>query len=320
MKHKFTFICLLCFYSLKGFTQDCDLLYSNWNSNILIDSINFDSTSTKSKFIIDTTFINNSWEISPIVKYAFMPKISNNALQTLQNNPYNSNDTSAVVYYLDSNFQSYFDGRVNFVFKHTHQMDSGHAYGKLQITTDSGKVWNDLVSTYFSGMGQLYYKGSLNGYTYGGLPTNGLLFTGTSNGYIKEELCFVFFGIKGVTIPKAFGFRFLFYSDSTYNNSAAGWAIAHVSARTPNFISNINGSKNLVQVVNNPIRNGLIELKNINETKGVFTIMDIAGKVILQKPIAPFVYCNTIPPGNYLYKVVSSKGYFLGSGKLFFSE
>lgn len=130
-------------------------------------------------------------------------------------NSYTSNNHSKFILKLEP--ESIGDGGYTFIsFWHKFDTDSINDYGLVEVSYDEGDDWNVLYNdtTYL-----VYYERN-------GSNTGIYLATGQSNGWVYDNIEFVFY-LTGAGIPENIWLRFSFYSDDIQNEKE-GWMIDNI--------------------------------------------------------------------------------------------
>jgi hypothetical protein len=142
--------------------------------------------------------------------------------------------------------------------------------------------------------------------------------SGHSSGWEKESFCIYYLFFKGIQIPRHFGFRFLFVSDSV-QTSKPGWMIDDIRVISPMFsgigIKDI-GSISQVSLYPNPTSTGIFTVDYpFTSVKGTIVIYDLYGQKLKTLPLAKQIDVSDLPKGLYLYSIVfeSTKQRFRGS-------
>jgi len=273
----------------------------------LIDSFYFDSnTPTYGRLVIDTSFPGNIWQIGAVQKTGFNGALSGtNALQTDTLNPYPVNNESAAVLYIDT--VSFLNGETfSLTFWHYYDTDTLADSCVLQYTSDSGKTWvntGSIQGAYF------YYSGSLNNYSMNfGWPQT-MLWTGKSNGWLKESLCVNYAARKGLALPKSFGFRFLFKSDSVETNKP-GWMVDNLLLRQPQLsgisVKDVNKKQGLLYP--NPSASGIFRIDYPERhVQGTIEVFNNYGQLVKQEALSGTINLTDLPKGFYHYRIKFSE-------------
>lgn len=290
--------------------MDPDCLGGAFPVNVL-DSFYFESnTASIGKIFIDTSFPGNIWQIGAVQKPGFSNALSGtHALQTDTLNPYPVNNESAAILCLDSSIfpTSWYGTNPDFSFTFWHYYDTDTLTDSciLQVSLDSGKTWvNYPVNSSFL----MYYSGSLN--NYGGNPwfnSDTLFWMGRSGGWKKESVCVFFLGEKGMQLPKAYGFRFLFHSDSVETNKP-GWMIDNIQLKTPQGSLGLEKlNKEALAVYPNPSSNGVFNIDYpYHYVKGAIQLYNSYGQKVKQLPLTRTISIADQPKGLYHYRVTFS--------------
>jgi hypothetical protein len=281
-------------------TSDCD----GGNGPVyVLDSFYFESpNAAKGVLFFDTSFSNNVWQIGNVQKAGFNGALSGtHALQTDTLNPYPINNESAAVLYLDSN-HSWGSNHVSVTFWHFYDTDSLLDSCKLQFTPDSGKTWLEATPGNFGFT--VYYSGSLNGYQTWP-QTDTLWWSGQSGGWRKESLCFVIHIVKGIQIPRIYGVRFLFQSDSIQTNKP-GWMVDNIQIRDPQVIGDLTETANReAALYPNPSRNGIFRVDYPHSfVRGTIALYNSYGQRVRQMPLAETIDISTLSKGMYYYRIL----------------
>jgi hypothetical protein len=274
----------------------------------VLDSFYFeDNTGSIGNIIIDTTFPGNIWQIGTVQKPGFSNAFSGtHALQTDTLNPYPVNNESAAILYLDSSFVPNL-GPIDFsvTFWHYYDTDTLTDSCILQVTVDSGKTWS---SSPINSSAHMYYSGSLN--NYGADPwfnSDTLLWTGRSGGWKKESVCVFYLAIKGLQLPKIYGFRFFFRSDSVETNKP-GWMIDNIQLKAPALISSVPRlAEQTLTLYPNPSSNGVFNIDYpYHYVTGTIELYNSYGQKIKQLPLTRTISIAELPKGLYYYRVTFS--------------
>jgi hypothetical protein len=286
-----------------------DCMDSAFPVNVL-DSFYFESnTASIGKIIIDTSFPGNIWQIGTVQKSGFFNALSGtHALQTDSLNPYPVNNESAAIFCLDSSIFHMWLGHgpdFSLTFWHYYDTDTLTDSCMLQVSLDSGRTW---VNSPVNSSAMMYYSGSLN--NYGGNPwfnSDTLLWTGRSGGWRKESVCVFYLGEKGMQLPKPYGFRFLFHSDSIETNKP-GWMIDNIQLKTPQGSLGLEKlNKEALAVYPNPSSNGIFNIDYpYHYVAGTIKLYNSYGQKVKQLPLTRTISIAELPKGLYHYRVTFS--------------
>jgi len=270
---------------------------------VTLDSFYFESgNSGKARLVIDTSFPGNIWQIGTVQKAGFAGALSGtHALQTDTLNPYPVRNTSAAALYFDANAYSEF----SLSFWHYYDTDTLTDSCLVQISSDSGKTWSTVTPG--AGWPTIYYNGSLNGYLNDPVAvgvTDTLFWSGNSSGWRKESICAAKVYIKGMQLPRKYGIRFLFHSDSIQTNKP-GWMIDNIRLRSPDIFNGIGdiGNKRIMAYPN-PTHNGWLHLDYPHDyVTGTVVLFNSYGQKVRELPLAPTISIAELPKGLYHYQV-----------------
>ncbi|HTN47460.1 MAG TPA: T9SS type A sorting domain-containing protein [Flavipsychrobacter sp.] len=273
------------------------------NGNYPLDTLHFESNiSVYLKLIIDTSFPGNIWQVGTVQKTGFPGAFSGtHTLQTDTLNSYPIGNESAAIVYIDSNVSTFAGNFASLSFWHYYDVDSLSDSCILQVSADSGKTWNHALN---SGWQLLYYNGSLNNYSGHSWTSGSLFWSGKSAGWTKETICGEIYLVKGMILPRLYGFRFLFKSDSTETNKP-GWMIDNIVSRT-SVIYNSVEEKNLSQqlLYPNPSHNGIYEIDYPSQyVTGVIQLYNSFGQLVKSQPLRKQIDISQLPRGMYYYKI-----------------
>ena len=265
-----------------------------------------------SAFTYDTTSVTidtssaTLWQIGNTFKSVFSnDTIPSHGIMTDTMNPYppNAND----YFVLEVNFIS------NFIVDiwHKYQMDSLHAGGIVEFSTDTGTTWMNVVYCNQIYTQNFYLPGDT---TISGLPS----FTGNSNGEklsrIQFTNCTAGERTTGTSCyaqfdnPSPIYLRFRFISDSTID-FLSGWMIDSIMIENPGCyytgsVSKVN-NENTLSVFPNPAYNQLnIESSILPITK--ITITNVLGQTVyIQSANSQLLTVNVanLPSGVYFVQV-----------------
>ena len=273
----------------------------------LFDSLYFENTSTGvGKILFDTTFTGNVWQVGTVQKTGFAGALSGTqALQTDTLNVYPVGNESAVIIYGDSNYTWQQNNLTSLSFWHYYDTDTLLDSCILEVTIDSGKTWLTLNETTYLQWPTANYEGSLNNYGATFYPGT-LWWSGHSKGWVQEAICIVYPGIKGMTLPKSCGFRFLFKSDSVQTNKP-GWMIDNIEVRghfsTPGIAEKSSAAISL-KIYPNPAGNGRYTIDYPSSfVSGTVELFNLFGQKLRTLPLARTIDISDLPKGTYRYSV-----------------
>jgi hypothetical protein len=285
----------------------------------IIDSLSFEAPYTSHGIlVVDTSFSDNLWQIGAVQKAGFPGAYSGtNALQTDTLNNYPINNESAAIIYTDSLNLGWDPHDFSLSFWHYYATDTLLDSCKLQMTVDSGKTWVDSFLGWNWPL--IYYAGSLNN---NGQQwyTKPIWWSGNSNGWQKESVCVFIPGVKGIQIPRGYGLRFLFISDSTETNKP-GWMIDNIVLRTPQWGLGIDKiSEDQSMIYPNPASQGIFTIDYpSNYVKGSVTVSDQYGRRVKTLPLEKQIDLSDLPKGVYLYTIFFDNTGQKFSGKLLYN-
>jgi hypothetical protein len=310
MKRLYLLLFLLLSFSATKAQMSSDCLDGDHPVYVL-DSFYFENNTVSiGKVIVDTTFPNNIWQIGTVQKPGFSNALSGtHALQTDTVNPYPVNNESAAILYLDPSFLAW-GGNPDFslTFWHYYNTDTLSDSCILQISVDSGKTWMNSLTGSSLALPWIYYSGSLN--NYGGNPfvnSDSLFWTGNSGGWRKESVCVFYEGMKGMLLPRVYGFRFLFHSDSVETNKP-GWIIDNIQLKSPQWsekVSEVNAQT--LKLYPNPSSNGVFNIDYpYHYVKGAIQLYNSYGQKVKQLSLTRTISIADQPKGLYHYRVTFS--------------
>lgn len=271
---------------------------------------NFDSDTLHVHYKIDTSLVNNVWQVGAISKPGFPTAHSPvNALQTDTLNPYPINNLSAVDFWKDTNF-FFMTPLASVSFWHHYEVDSLTDSLIVQFTIDSGAHWLDPEPfrdsvTAFGIIGfQILYEGirsnNLHPYT-----SKKILFTGSDTSWTQVNICFTFLAINPPRKldSSAYGVRFLMKTDSVQLNKP-GWAIDDVRFMRPGIVGAVNDLLQLkLSIFPIPSKSGEFNIKYpFDYVKGHMDIFDMLGHRMKTLPLSENISIADLPDGIYYYK------------------
>lgn len=288
--------------SVSAVTQD----FANCDGSLWLparlDSFSFETMNTgKAVLFFDTAFANNIWQVGSVQKAGFPNAFSStNALQTDTLNTYPVNNESAAVLYFDST--TFIASRFSIQFWHYYNTDTLADSCILEFTADSGKTWSNISSGYV--FFNSYYSGSLNNYQDYPFSTDTLFWTGNSNGWLKESFCVDMWAFKGMVLPRDFGIRFRFHSDSIETNKA-GWMIDNILIKDPVLIDNINESHpQIISLYPNPSSTGFFTIDYPSTyATGTIELYNGLGQRVWVHPLQKSIDLSALPKGLYHYRI-----------------
>lgn len=263
--------------------------------------------------------MGNIWQVGAVQKLGFDTAYSGtNALQTDTVNNYPVGNESAAIVYLDSSFGSWLGNITSFSFWHYYDTDTLSDSCIIQMTLDSGKTWQPLPT---HGNGPMFwwidYEGSLN--DYGNTNFSGdIWWSGKSNGWKQEAFCIVFPGVKGMAIPRTYGFRFLFHTDSVETNKP-GWMIDNIQFMghfsTPGIKDAPSAAS--LRLYPNPNRLGIFTVDYPSSyVTGSVDIFNSRGQRVQSQNLSQTIDLSKLPPGIYHYSIVFAETQQRFTGKL----
>ncbi len=275
-----------------------------------LDTFDFDAIQTAHfKISIDTTDSTNAWMIGNVTKSGFPSAFSGSrAIQTDTAAPYAVGLQSAFYIWRDTaeSFGWTPNDEFSISFWHYYDVDSLLDSCMVQATIDSGMSWFNLPYYFF-----FSYNGSLTGKPNDPYFTHVINFSGKSNGWVKENICFVIPLVKQTdSIGSKSGYRFLFKTDSI-NTSKPGWMIDDIQLVSPLISPGniIDISSNPLSISPNPSSSGIVNISYpSNFVQGTITIFDVFGRKLKQTTLQKQIDLQELPAGMYFYKA-SFKGY-----------
>lgn len=268
-----------------------------------LDSFSFETIHTgKAVLFFDTAFSNNIWQVGSVQKAGFPNAFSGtNALQTDTLNTYPVNNESAAVLFFDST--TFIASRFSIQFWHYYNTDTVADSCVLEFTVDSGKTWSNISSYY--GLFNFYYSGSLNNYQNYPYSTDTLFWTGNSNGWLKESFCVFIYAMKGMVLPRDFGIRFRFHSDSVETNKA-GWMIDNIMIKNPALLGLSVNEKHpqTISLYPNPSNTGFFTIDYPSTyVTGTIELYNELGQRVWVHPLQKSIDLSALPKGLYHYRI-----------------
>lgn len=271
---------------------------------------NFDHDTMHVHYKIDSSLVNNVWQIGGISKPGFpAPHSPVNALQTDTLNPYPTNNVSAVDFWNDSSFW-FLSPVASISFWHHYEVDSLTDSLLVQFTIDSGAHWlnpdpfrDSVIAKGMNGF-QISYEGirnnSLHPYT-----SKKIVFTGSDTAWTQVSICFTFLAINPPRKldSSAYGVRFLMKSDSVQQNKP-GWAIDDVRFIRPGIVGAVNDLAQLrLSIFPVPSKSGEFNIEYpFDFVKGSLDIYDMLGHKMKTLPLSNRISIAEFPDGIYYYK------------------
>ncbi len=289
-----------------------------------IDSTDFSGKQTTAfHFQIDTTLINNIWQIGSVSKTGFPASLyGGQAIQTDTLNTYGRSNTSAFMVWSDSIYgiPGTIDSVHSLTFWHYYDVDSSSDSCIVQLSKDSGITWLD-YATYQSFPMWIDFDYNIPSF-FSPYNSDKFLWSGKSVGWQKVQICFSYpLPVSpGKRINQGFGFRFLFKSDSVQTNKP-GWIIDKINFKHPILLSVNGGVKDYMadglSIFPNPSYNGLFEIDfPTNYVTGKFHVYDYLGRNIKTVALKEQLDLSDLPKGLYSYKAVFEKTNQWFSGKI----
>ncbi len=276
-----------------------------------LDTFDFDAIQTAHfKISVDTTDSTNAWMIGNVTKSGFPSAFSGTrAIQTDTAAPYAMGLQSAFYIWRDTaeSFGWALNNEFSISFWHYYDVDSSFDSCIIQATIDSGVSWFHFP-IYFN---DSYYSGSLTGTPNDPDFTHIINFSGKSNGWVKENICFLSPAAKQIDpIDANYGYRFLFKTDSIHT-SKPGWMIDDIQLISPltgtGYVRKL--SSNPLSISPNPSSSGIFNISYpSNFVQGTITIFDVFGRKLKQTPLQKQIDLQDLPAGMYFYKA-SFKGF-----------
>ena len=283
-------------------------------------SFNFEAdTASNAILIIDTSFTGNIWQVGAVQKQGFDTAHSGtNALQTDTVNNYPVGNESAAIVYFDSSFASMTDNITSLSFWHFYDSDTLNDSCIIQMTLDSGKTWLPVNSSGSTpSWWWIVYEGSLNDYG-NSFHSGNIWWSGRSSGWKQEAFCLVFPGIKGMPIPRTYGFRFLFHADSVETNKP-GWMIDNIQFMghfsTPGIKDAPSAAS--LRLYPNPNRLGIFTVDYPSSyVTGSVDIFNSLGQRVQSQKLSKTIDLSNLPPGIYHYSISFTETQQRFTGKL----
>ena len=215
---------------------------------------------TANHFFIDTSQVNNIWEIGTPTKTFFNSAYSAPlALVTDTLNTYPTNNTSSF------SFTIYSDDLTYIYFWHRINTDSLSDGGVVEYSTDGGATWNNILSSPFTLTN--FYSNTSTIYSNANKPG----FTGTI-GWIHST-------IQGYALNFV-KFRFTFSSDNT-NTNKDGWMIDDIELNCLGTGINEIGANSPFHIYPNPTSDFISIFSDNTAKLRTTSITNIFGQTIL---------------------------------------
>lgn len=302
--------------SIAGWSQ-----IGNYQTVYPIDSCFFESNCAMVSIPTDS---NNIWQIGQPNKIIFDSAFSlNSGIVTDTVNYYPSNNHSL----FQVNVPTSFSYAILLSFMHRIDSDSGRDGGYLEISTDYGATWVNIVYDSINTQGNFPFISTdtprENFYSSSDTLFNGQPgFSGTSNGWIKSQCMWIWaYPIRPANqdtvlsgVSDSVFFRFHFISDSI-DNGKEGWLIDDIKIHWVFLGYSINNIKDLIKVsvAPNPAKNEvIINFKNTDRSKHTVYVRDLQGRSVINfydiKGNKLSIPRGSIPSGMYFVTVENEKG------------
>jgi hypothetical protein len=269
----------------------------NWTN------INFDDGVGLSRVIIDTSYLNNVWQIGQPQKSLFNISYSiPNSIITDTVDPYPINNTS--VFYLGTGGDWFIDSHtlsLNFLYRI--DSDSLNDFGRIEFSLDTGQTWNNILFSENGGgfwrvensLGKIVIQPSLG---------DTIVFTGSTDGWYRfmAEIHLLEQQYYDTII-----YRFTFNSDGIIENKD-GWIIDDLGYKM--VWEGINDGNDSEIIYPNPVTNciNIRSHKPIRKVE-IINLFGIPVKILT----TPFNYLpvevSDLIPGIYYCSIVFESGY-----------
>lgn len=284
---KKTLLLIGILFMTKNFTYGQeDTIYSTAYSSSAYRNFDLNDRDTGNYFFIDTTQLNNVWQIGTPAKTVFNSAHSSPlALLTDTMNTYPTNNTSSF------SFTIYSDDLTYIYFWHQINTDSLNDGGVVEYSTDGGTTWYNIINSSYTLMN--FYSGS----TTISSNSNKSGFTGTSGWTQSTIICNALNFVQ---------FRFTFTSDNI-NTNKDGWMIDDIELNCIGTGINEISANSQFHIFPNPTSN-FISIFSDNTTKLKTTsITNIFGRTILTTDKTT-IDLSQLDTGIYFCEMTDNKG------------
>jgi len=274
------------------------LIFLSLSGTGFSQSINFDDSVNLFRIRIDTTISDNIWKIGQPQKNVFTSAHSlPNAIVTDLHLPYPNNNNS--IFYLGTGGDN---GKLihvtELIFWYRMDTDTLNDYGKIDISTDNGQSWHNLLT---DGRYQVLDTMGNQIITSGTIDTS--VFSGITNGWYRFHAQLL---LSDTTFYDTIVYRFTFHSDNVFNNGD-GWIIDDIQFGYGwESISDQTSSYNLYP---NPANYEIhINSKSLINNIGIYNVMGILVNTINMKGTSMTVNIANLGTGMYFYSINYENG------------
>jgi hypothetical protein len=252
------------------------------------------------------------WQIGNTLKPIFSnDTVAERGIMTDTLNPYPKNANDFFILKMDHSAS-------NFIvdFWHKYEIDSFHAGGIIEFSTDTGATWMNIVRcNYVNALTQNFY--SQTDTIFSGEPA----FTGISKGEQLSRFQFINCeafrttvtncGTISATYQNSVFFRFRFVSDST-NDSLSGWMIDSIKIENPGCIGAVAevSQQQSQPIFPNPANDELTIQNDMYPCSvSIINIMGQTIKTLQTNKQQETINVSNIPPGVYNVNITTESGY-----------
>ena len=253
-------------------------------------------------FIEIDTASENSWQIGPPQKSIFdSPYSAPNVIMTDTINPYPDSTLSIFRYDFEVTEDVLIYGILAFQWTQKLDIDSLNDIGYIEFSGD-GELWEPVFNSPF-----VYNFYGFENENVDTLESGRVGFQGTDSLWQDIWLCF---DLSWMESADTFSLRYVFESDTVYNDGHEGWMIDNMTSHITLFHTiNENEQENYLNLFPNPTQGILnIQARKSNDYHVIeeMQLMDLNGKVIRNYGLSPTKFevdLRDLAPGTYILRI-----------------